>query len=184
MKALFTMISSLFMSQQVLSAPIEITNGCPAFLNFEARKLHSSEKINLCSLFKEGKPMLIVNTASHCGFTGQFKGLEALFQTYKTQGLVVVGFPSNSFKQEEASETATATICYQNYGVTFPMFETVDVKGDKAHPLFAYLASKTKAPSWNFNKYLISGKDSTVQQFGSSIAPQDSKLEAAIKAAL
>lgn len=181
MKFLLALVSGLFMTQPVFAAPQGTNIGCPDFLNVEVRKLHSSEKINLCSLYVPGKPLLIVNTASHCGYTKQFKGLEALYQKYKDKQLVVVGFPSNSFKQEEDSEMATATVCYQNYGVTFPMFEHVTVKGADAHPLFVYLASKTEAPSWNFNKYLVSGKEAKVQHFGSSTAPLDSKMEEAIK---
>ena len=171
----------LLISAQVFA---EGTNQCPDFLNVTVRKLHSSEQINLCSLYSANKPLLIVNTASHCGYTKQFKGLEALYQAHKDQGLVVLGFPSNSFKQEEDNEMGTATICYQNYGVSFPMFEKIDVRGETAHPLFAYLASKTEAPSWNFNKYLILGKNAAVNHYGSNEEPQGGKLEKAIKKAL
>ena len=156
--------------------------GCPDYLNTEMRRLHSQETANLCDFYQAGKPMVIVNTASHCGFTKQFGGLEKLHQKYKDQGLVVLGFPSNSFNQEEKSEEGTARVCYKNYGVTFPMFEHVDVKGKEAHPLFVYLAKQTEAPSWNFNKYLIDGDK--VQHFGSRVAPEGSELEEAIGAAL
>lgn len=155
---------------------------CPNFLNTELRKLHSNQTINLCSLYQAGKPLLIVNTASHCGFTKQFSGLEKLHQKYKDRGLVVLGFPSDSFNQEEKSEEGTARVCYKNYGVTFPMFEHVDVKGKGAHPLFAHLAKTTEEPSWNFNKYLVNGGQ--VYHFGSRIAPQDSELEKQIISAL
>lgn len=157
---------------------------CPDFLNQSLRKLHSKEVVNLCQFYKPGAPILIINTASHCGYTKQFKGLEALYQSYKDQGLVVLGFPSNSFKQEEDNEMGTATVCYQNYGVTFPMMEKVDVRGSSAHPLFAYLSNATKAPSWNFNKYLLTGDGKQIVHFGSNEEPQGGKLEAAIKKAL
>lgn len=156
--------------------------GCPDYLNTEMRRLHSQEIANLCEFYQAGKPMVIVNTASHCGFTKQFGGLEKLHQKYKDQGLVVLGFPSNSFNQEEKSEEGTARVCYKNYGVTFPMFEHVDVTGDGAHPLFAYLAKHSEAPSWNFNKYVIEG--GKVQHFGSRVAPEGSALETAVNQAL
>jgi glutathione peroxidase len=157
---------------------------CPDFLNQTLRKLHSKEQVNLCTYYRTGKPLLIVNTASHCGYTKQFKGLEALYQTYKDQGLVVLGFPSNTFKQEEDKEMGTATVCYENYGVTFPMLEKIDVRGGSAHPLFTYLASKTQAPSWNFNKYLIQNVTPDIIHFGSNEEPQGGELEAAIKKSL
>ncbi len=155
---------------------------CPPQLDMTLRKLHSAESVNLCSFYHAHKPIVIVNTASHCGFTKQFSGLEALYQQYKEQGLVVLGFPSNSFNQEEASEEGTARVCFKNFGVTFPMFEHVDVKGATANPLFQYLAQKSEAPSWNFNKYLL--LDGQVQHFGSSTKPLGSKLEAAVKLSL
>ena len=157
---------------------------CPDYLNQTLRKLHSKEQINLCSLYRPGAPILIVNTASHCGYTKQFKGLEALYQTYKNKGLVVLGFPSNTFKQEEDNEMGTATVCYENYGVTFAMFEKVEVRGSGAHPLFAYLGGKTKAPSWNFNKYLLVGDKPVISHFGSNEEPMGGDLENAIKKAL
>lgn len=157
---------------------------CPDYLNQTLRKLHSKEQLNLCSFYRPGAPILIVNTASHCGYTKQFKGLETLYQSYKDQGLIILGFPSNTFKQEEENEMGTATVCYQNYGVTFPMFEKIDVRGSSAHPLFAYLGGKTKSPTWNFNKYLVVGDGSTITHFGSNEEPMGGDLEAAIKKAL
>ncbi|MCR6653372.1 MAG: glutathione peroxidase [Cellvibrionaceae bacterium] len=158
------------------------TTECPSYLNTELRRLHSQETVNLCQYYQAGKPMVIVNTASHCGFTKQFGGLEKLHQKYKDEGLVILGFPSNSFNQEEKLEEGTARVCYKNYGVSFPMFEHVDVKGKDAHPLFAYLTKQSEAPSWNFNKYLID--NDKVVHFGSKVAPEGSELEKAVSGAL
>ena len=155
---------------------------CPDYMAVSKRKLHSTEMANLCDLTQSAKAVLVVNTASHCGYTRQFKGLETLYKTYSDQGLVVLGFPSDSFNQEAADEEAVATVCYKNYGVTFPMFEEVAVKGDKADPLWASLADKTEAPGWNFNKYLI--KDGVITHFESKVEPMNSDLETAVKAAL
>lgn len=161
----------------ILGVPVAAMadTACPDFLNTELRRLHSQETVNLCSYYRSGKPLLVVNTASHCGFTKQFGGLEALYKKYQEQGLVVLGFPSNSFNQEEASEEGTARVCFKNFGVTFPMFEHVDVKGKSAHALFKHLADKSEAPSWNFNKYLIVGNNIT--HFGSRVTPENSPLE-------
>ncbi len=158
-------------------------NVCPEFLNHSFRKLHSSEDINLCTLYTGG-PLLIVNTASHCGFTPQFKGLEALYQKYKNQGLHIVGFASNDFKQAAKNEKKAAEICYQNFGVSFTMLAQTNVRGKKANPVFQYLASLTHKPSWNFNKYLILPQQNQIVKFGSRTQPLDSPLENAIKHAV
>lgn len=183
LKRVSILLSSLVLFAVAQSAYCEAPV-CPDYLNQTLRKLHSKQQINLCSLYSPGAPILIVNTASHCGYTKQFKGLETLYQTYKDQGLVVLGFPSNTFKQEEDSEMGTATVCYENYGVTFPMFEKVDVRGNTAHPLFTYLGDKTKSPTWNFNKYLIAGDKLSITHYGSNEEPLGGDLEAAIKKAL
>lgn len=138
-----------------------------------------------------GKTLLIVNTASRCGFTGQYDGLQKLYETYKDRGLVVLGFPSNDFmKQEPGSNDEIASFCRTNYGVTFPMFEKISVKGDDQHPLYAYLTSEETNPtfggkiSWNFNKFLISGDGQVVNRFGSRTKPDDKALVAALEGAL
>lgn len=158
----------------------EAPKNCPDYLNVEFRKLHSQESVNLCNLSK-GKPVVIVNTASHCGFTPQFKELEALYQRYKDNGLQVIGFASDDFNQEDSSEKKAAGICYKNYGVTFTMLAPTKVKGKDANLTFKYLNHKTEAPGWNFNKYLIAPDNTTVKHYGSKTLPLDSELETDIK---
>ena len=160
-------------------APLGAQAACPEFLNQEMRKLHSSETVNLCAVSDE-RPVLIINTASHCGFTPQFKGLEALHQKYGDR-LAVVGFASDDFKQEASSEEQAAEICYVNNGVTFTMIAPSHVRGTEANPVFAELGERTEAPSWNFNKYLVSADGAEVKHFGSSTRPDSAELTAAIE---
>ncbi|HAX20804.1 MAG TPA: glutathione peroxidase [Hydrogenophaga sp.] len=136
-----------------------------------------------------GHPMLIVNTASACGFTPQFGGLEQLHQAYGPRGLVVLGFPCNQFgSQDPGSNDEIATFCQRNFGVSFPMMSKIDVNGPEAHPLYQWLAAEapgllgSKAIKWNFTKFLV-GKDGTVIK---RYAPQDApeKLAKDIEAAL
>ncbi len=157
---------------------------CPAWLNVDMRLLRSEQSKNLCAAYA-GKPMLIVNTASHCGFTKQFKGLEALNQQYKSQGLVIVGFPSDDFNQEAKNEEETATVCYANFGVTFDMFAPIAVRGDDAHPIFKELAKQGGgAPKWNFYKYLVNRRGEVVQRFSSIDAPDSDAMRKAVEAVL
>ncbi|WP_372931113.1 glutathione peroxidase [Shewanella putrefaciens] len=156
---------------------------CPNYLDLEVRKLHSEDKINLCEL-TQGKPVLIVNTASNCGYTSQFKSLEAINKEYKDKGLVVIGFPSDDFFQEENDEKDTAKVCYINYGVTFTMLATSPVRGNDANSVFKYLAEKTGAPKWNFYKYVVSGDGTVVQQFNSKVKPDSAELKQAIESVL
>lgn len=127
----------------------------------------------------EGKPMIIVNTASKCGFTKQFKELQQLYEEYKNQGLVVLGFPSDNFNNQEFEDIdETMSFCQVNYGVTFPMFAKVDVKGDQAEPLFEYLTEQqkgmlTEGIKWNFTKFLIDGNGRVVDRF----APQTNPMK-------
>lgn len=134
-----------------------------------------------------GKVLIIVNTASKCGFTGQYEGLEALYKKYKDKGLVVLGFPSNDFlKQEPGNNSEIQSFCTLNYGVTFPMFAKIAVKGSEQHPLYAYLTSSRTNPetagkvSWNFNKFIISRDGKLSARFGSRTKPNDEKLLKAI----
>lgn len=156
---------------------------CPAFLDQDLPKLHSKDTVNLCD-FAAGKPMLVVNTASHCGFTGQFKGLEALHERYGKDGLVVVGFASDDFNQEAKTEEEAATICFKNFGVTFTMIAPGPVTGANATPVFAHINQQAKAPRWNFNKYLLNAQGDVVESFGSTTGPESKALTQAIDAVL
>jgi len=170
------------------TAPVAQAQGkpaaaCPAYLNHDFRKLHSSEQVNLCKQFA-GKPMLIVNTASNCGFTPQYKGLEAVHQKYKGKGLVVVGFASNDFNQETKDEAKSAEICFLNNGVTFPVMAATSVKGAGANPVFKAITAQTTEPKWNFNKYVVSADGKSVQYFDSRVTPDSPELTAAIEKVL
>lgn len=156
---------------------------CPDYLDHSMRKLHSQDQVNLCEV-QSGKPMLIINTASHCGYTKQFKSLEALYQSYRDQGFNVVGFASDDFNQEAKDEAKAAEVCYVNYGVTFTMIAPSSVKGEDANPVFKELATQTEAPSWNFNKYLVDSDGNVVQHFGSNTRPDSEELRSAIESVL
>jgi len=134
----------------------------------------------------KGQVVLVVNTASECGFTPQYAGLEKLWRDYRDRGVVVVGFPSNDFgAQEPGSEADIQAFCSRNFGVTFPLYSKVKTKsGADQSPIYAFLSKKDGAPQWNFHKYLV-GKDGQVlAAFPSSVSPDDKKLRAAIDAAL
>lgn len=176
MLRVLTVIATLVGSTAVAAA-------CPAYLDHSMRKLHSKEQLNLCEV-QAGKPMLVINTASHCGYTRQFKGLEALYQQYRDRGLNVVGFASDDFRQEAKDEAKAAEVCYVNYGVTFTMLAPSHVKGANANPVFSELANQTQAPSWNFNKYLVDGSGKVVGHFGSNTSPDSKVLQAAIESVL
>jgi glutathione peroxidase len=139
----------------------------------------------------KGRTLLIVNTASRCGFTGQYEGLQKLHETYGDRGFTVLGFPSNDFlRQEPGSDEEIASFCKLNYGVTFPMFAKISVKGGGQHPLYTYLTSRETNPeyggkiTWNFNKFLISRDGEVIGRFGSRTRPEDESLTAAIEKAL
>ena len=130
-----------------------------------------------------GKPILLVNTASKCGFTPQYKGLEALWQANRDRGLVVLGVPCNDFgNQEPGSSEDIASFCEVRYGVDFPLTEKVHVKGDEAHPLFRWLVAKGAGkPRWNFYKYLIGPDGQLVDWFSSLTSPSSAKFNRAIE---
>ncbi len=164
----------------LLAGPAQADPG--ALLDHELRRLHSSEVVNLQERLGDS-PLLLVNTASRCGFTGQFEGLEALHQRYGDRGLKVAGFSSNDFNQE-IDEEGAAEVCFVNFGVTFDMFAPIPVRGDEAHPLFAELARQSEAPRWNFTKYLVDESGRVVAHFGSSVRPESRRLRGAIETLL
>jgi len=133
----------------------------------------------------KGKVLLVVNVASECGYTPQYKGLQELYEKRREQGFVVLGFPSNDFGgQEPGTSSEIATFCQKNYGVTFPMFSKVSTLGAEASPVYRLLSAAAGPPKWNFHKYLV-GKDGQVRKgFPSSVTPQDAALASAIDAAL
>lgn len=147
-----------------------------SFYDFEVTTLRGKEE----SLSKyKGKVLLVVNTASKCGFTPQYKGLQEMYEKYKDRGFEVLGFPSNQFAgQEPGDNDEIAEYCQVNYGVTFPMFEKIDVKGDEAHPLFKYLSEEapgvlgSKSVKWNFTKFLIDQEGRVLKRFAPKTTPE------------
>lgn len=131
----------------------------------------------------EGKPVLIVNTASKCGFTGQYAGLEELYKTYHEQGLVVIGFPCDQFAhQEPGTDADIAQFCSRNYGVTFPLMKKIDVNGKNAHPVYVWLKKQARgslgsAIKWNFTKFLVSSDGVTVKRYAPTVEPEALKQD-------
>jgi len=148
---------------------------CPALLDQKMETLNGDDA-SLCQY--AGKVLLVVNTASRCGYTPQYEGLEKLYRRYRAQGLVVLGFPSNDFgEQEPGSATDIAKFCEQNYGVSFPMFAKTGVRAGAANPFYAKLSSASGSPpQWNFHKYLIDRRAGKVIPFATKVAPQDRQL--------
>ena len=133
----------------------------------------------------KGKVALVVNTASECGFTPQYDGLEALYETYKDRGLVVLGFPSNDFGGQEPGTTEQiATFCSTRFHVKFPLFEKVKTKGDGQSPVFKFLAAAAGEPRWNFHKYLVGKDGQVIKAFPSKVEPTSAELRQAIDDAL
>lgn len=158
-------------------------SACPDYLDTSMRKLASKEQINFCESYA-GKPMLIVNTASNCGYTPQFEGLEALHKEYESKGLVVVGFSSDDFFQEENDENDAAEVCYEKYDVTFPVMATSAVRGSDANPVFRGLGEAKGYPSWNFNKYVVDKDGNVVEHFSSNVGPDSEKLRRTLDSVL
>ena len=171
-KTASAVLALLLPAAAVISGPAA---ACPDYLNTEMRKLSSKETINFCESYS-GKPMLIVNTASDCGYTPQFSGLETLHQEYKDKGLVVLGFSSDDFFQEENDEADAETVCFEKYDVSFPVMATTSVRGRNANPVFKGLGEAQGYPRWNFNKYVVSGDGEVVAKFGSSVGPDSDEL--------
>ena len=171
------------LSQAQTVAPAAAATACPALLNQSFPRLQDEKPQSLCQY--AGKVLLVVNTASYCGFTPQYEGLEALNAKYAARGLVVLGFPSNDFNQESGDKKKIADLCFNTYGVKFPMFSSSPVSGKAANPLFAQLAQATgNSPSWNFNKYLVDRQGKPVAHFGSMTSPDSTTLVGAVEKAL
>ncbi|TVT36312.1 glutathione peroxidase [Marinobacter vinifirmus] len=160
-----------------------VAGECPDFLDHEQRKLHSRDSVNLCEV-AAGKPMLVVNTASRCGYTGQFEGLEALHQQYKDRGLAVVGFASDDFRQEADTEEEAAKVCFVNFGVTFTMIAPTPVTGEQANPVFREINRQSEQPRWNFTKYVVDRSGKVVERFPSKVRPDDPQLIEAVESVL
>src|SRR5208282_6734447 len=154
---------------------------CPTLLDHEFNRLQTGKPETLCQY--RGKVLLIVNTASYCGYTHQYEGLEALYRKYKDRGLVVLGFPSNDFgSQEPGSNKEIAEFCRLTYGVQFPMFEKSSVTSLKTNPLYAELVTRTgSSPEWNFHKYLIDRNGNPAGTFASKVEPDDREFVAQIE---
>ena len=159
---------------------------CSDLLDARFRPLAGKEPVDLCKTYG-GKVLLVVNTASKCGFTPQYDALEKLNETYKNRGFAVLGFPSNDFRgQEPGTEKEIQEFCTLTYGVKFPMFEKVSVKEGDANPFYARLATEAggRYPSWNFYKYLIDRNGKVVADYPSKVKPDDADLVAKIEALL
>ncbi len=157
---------------------------CPSLLNHVFPRLQDDALVSLCGF--AGKVLLVVNTASQCGFTPQYEGLERLHGRYAPRGLVILGFPSNDFGQQEpGTSQQIGEVCFNTYGVRFPMFAKTSVTGVSANPLHAELARVTgQAPRWNFHKYLVSRAGQPMTHYPSRVAPESRELVAAIEKAL
>ena len=157
---------------------------CPAVLKHSFKRLQDEAPQDLCQY--SGKVILVVNTASYCGFTKQYEGLDIINAQYGGRGLVILGFPSNDFGQQEpGSAKEIADLCFNTYGVKFPMFAKSAVKGPQANPLHAQLIKATgQEPKWNFTKYLIGRDGKVLDYFPSKVTPEDPQLVGQIEKAL
>lgn len=158
------------------STPMPASGTCPTILQHRFGRLQDEKPQDLCQY--AGQVVLVVNTASYCGFTQQYKGLEELYRRYRERGFVVLGFPSNDFGQQEpGSNQQIAEFCENTFGVQFPMFVKSHVRGPQANPLFKQLVERTgTTPKWNFYKYLISRDGRTVLAYNSLTAPDSATL--------
>jgi glutathione peroxidase len=172
LSALTLLAASLAQAQ---TPPAKAVSDCPALLQHSMDRLQDEKPQSLCQY--RGKVLLVVNTASFCGFTQQYGGLEALYARYRDQGLVVLGFPSNDFAQERGSNKDIADFCESTFGVKFPMYTKTTVTGREAHPFYKRLASESgSSPRWNFYKYLVGRDGKVVGAYGSTTGPQDARL--------
>ncbi|MGA7178628.1 MAG: glutathione peroxidase [Thiobacillaceae bacterium] len=161
----------------------QAARACPDLLNQDFKRLPFGKTENLCQY--QDKVILVVNTASRCGFTPQFEGLQKVYDQYKSRGFVVLGFPSNDFNQEPEQGKQITTFCKVNYGVDFPMYEKSSVKGASANPFYKALTkSSGSEPRWNFHKYLITRDGKTVVPMESRVEPDSREVRTKIEAML
>ncbi len=165
----------------VLAALAPVALACPPLLNHSFPRLQDEVPQSLCQY--HGKVVLVVNTASYCGFTSQYEGLEKLHARYRDRGLVVIGFPSNDFgDQEPGSNKEIADFCRSTYGIRFPMMAKTDIAAPKTHPFYRQLIALTDTrPKWNFHKYLIDRSGTQVESFSTMTSPESRLLVAAIE---
>ncbi|HET6718946.1 MAG TPA: glutathione peroxidase [Rhodocyclaceae bacterium] len=183
MRFAFSLVVALWLGGGNVAAQAA-SESCPPLLQQNVKTLLDEKPVSLCDY--RGQVVLVVNTASFCGFTPQYKGLEALYRRYKDQGLVVLGFPSNDFgAQEPGSAKQIKEFCDSTYNVKFPMFAKTVVSGNAASPFYKALSQKTgSAPGWNFHKYLIDRQGQQVFSYGSRTEPEDRRLVAQIETLL
>ena len=176
---LFAFCTSISSAHSAADTPIS-SAPCPRVLQHTVDRLQDEKPQNLCQY--AGQVVVVVNTASFCGFTSQYKGLEALHAKYKDRGLVVLGFPSNDFSQEPESNAKIADFCENTFGVKFPMFAKSSVSGSNPNPLFKMLIAKTgTTPKWNFYKYLIDRNGNAIDAFGSMTKPTSTSITGEIE---
>jgi glutathione peroxidase len=172
----------LCMALALVSGGAAAASNCPSLLSKTFARLQDDAPQSLCQY--AGKVILVVNTASYCGFTSQYEGLEKLYSQTKDQGLVILGFPSNDFSQEPGTNQEIAAFCTNTFAVKFPMFAKSSVKGPKANPLYAELSRLAEAPGWNFHKYLIGRDGRLISSYSSLVSPQSKALKRDLDKAL
>ena len=176
------LLQKIVLSTILLAVTAMANAACSELYNHQFTTLQG-EKINLCDY--QDKPILVVNTASKCGFTPQFESLEGLYSKYKDKGLLVIGFPSNDFRQELSNDKQIGDFCKQTYAVKFPMISKTSVSGAAANPFYKQLAAKTgQSPSWNFFKYVVLPGGKEVYAYSSDVRPDAAEIVSKIKPAL
>ena len=178
--AFYVLILAAFAALASPAPSIAAEPPCPSMLDHKFANL-TDEPVSLCQF--RGKVLLIVNTASECGYTPQYEGLEKLYRRYRDKGFAVLGFPANDFGgQEPGANKEIAHFCRVNYGITFPMFTKTSVVGTNANPIYRALAAQTgKPPRWNFHKYLLDRAGQPVAVFESAVEPEDRRVTAQIE---
>jgi len=179
-RAIYAVIFAAFSAFAFGAPTLAADSPCPALLDHQFPNL-KDEPVSLCQF--GGKVLLIVNTASECGYTPQYEGLEKLYRRYRDKGFAVLGFPANDFGgQEPGSNKEIAHFCQVNYGITFPVFAKTAVVGANANPLYSALAARTgKPPRWNFHKYLVNRKGEPAAVFESAVEPEDQRIVAQVE---